>query len=148
MFQGKPHSSPKYMPLWPKDKKTSWGPSTPCSIGSYPYSLDRPSTMGCYLNILKPLMTGEWSAKSFNSSSSSIICQTSTSESPIWRLNSEGYHRLNPHPREDWNSPILTISCLTFMSLAPPSPVEEGEIIMDTKGSGEAWSPSRWGHQV
>jgi hypothetical protein len=86
----------------------------------------------------KPSMTGEWSAKSFDSGNSSIICQTSTFKLPIWRLNTKGYHRLNPHPREDWSLPISTTSCPTFTSSAPPSPVEEGEITMDTRSNGEA----------
>jgi hypothetical protein len=32
------------------------------------------------------------------------------------------------------------------VSSVPLSPIEEGEIIADIRGSGEAWNHSRWGH--
>jgi hypothetical protein len=101
-----------------------------------------------YLNTLKPSMIGGWSAKSSDSASSNIIYWTSASESPILRPNSKGYCRPKQLQRGDWSLPISNTLCLTFEFLAPPSPVEEGEITTDTRSNGKAWSPSRWGHLV
>jgi hypothetical protein len=150
MFWGKPHLSQRYMPLWCRGKKMSWDPFMPYLGGSGHYSLGRPPTTVHCLSTLKSPMIGEWSAKFSNFGNSSIICQTSASESPIWRPKPGEYHRPSPRQKEGWSSPISTTLHPISTSSAALSPElkEEGEILEDIIGSGTVWSPSRWGHLV
>jgi hypothetical protein len=135
--------SQKYTPLWPQGKKTLWDPSMCYRTGSYPYSLGRLPITIHYLGMSRLLTTGEWSVKSSGSGNSNTTYRTSTSELPILRLSFEECHRLNPLQKGGWSSPTSTITCPTSMSLAPPSLVEEGEIIMPIRSSGGAWNCSR-----
>jgi hypothetical protein len=90
------------------------------------------------LSMSKPLMIGEWSAKSSSSSSLNITYWTFASESPISRLSFKECHKPKPLQKGDWNWPTSITSCLTSMSLAPLSPVEEGEITVPTRDNGGA----------
>jgi hypothetical protein len=92
-------------------------------------------------------MTGEQLERSFNSASSSIICVTSASKSPILKQNAEECHRPNLHQRGGWSSPVSSILCRTSVS-SPDLSLEEGEIIEGMTNNGVAWIPSRWGHLV
>jgi hypothetical protein len=142
-FWGKPHLLLKCTLLWLQDKRTSWGPSTPCWGGSG-HCLQGPSLIMAHCSSTsKSLTTGEWSEKSSDSDSSSIIYRTSASESPITRPNSREYHRLRPQRRDTWSSPTSTIMRqISVSSVAPSLEGEQGPTSVITN-SGAAWSPSR-----
>jgi hypothetical protein len=87
-------------------------------------------------------MIGEWSEKSSDSDSSSIICRTSASESPITRLSSEEYHKPNPHQKGDWSSPISIISRRTYAS-SVLNLEEQHDPTNAALDNGRGWTPSR-----
>jgi hypothetical protein len=95
-----------------------------------------------YLSTLKSPTIGEWSERSSDSDNSSIIYRTSTSESPITRLSSEGYHRPRPHPRGGWSSPTSTTTCRIYAS-SVWSLEEQHNPTNAMPDSGTGWTPSR-----
>jgi hypothetical protein len=146
-FQGKPHLLQKCTLPRPQDKRTSWGPSTPCQGGFGWYSQDPLPTMVRCLSMSKSPMIGEWSERSSNSDNLSIICRTSASESPIMRLSSEEYHRPRPHQRDGWSLPTSTTMCRTYAS-SVWSLEEQHNPTNAAPNNGRGWTPSRWGHLV
>jgi hypothetical protein len=141
-FQGKPHLSQKCMLPQPQDKKTSWGPYMPCLDGFGRCSQDPPPITARCSSMLRLLTIGEWSERSSDSDSSSIICRTSTSKSPITRLSSEEYRRPRPWPRDGWSSPTSITMRWTYAS-SVLNLEEEHDPTSVAPNNGEGWIPSR-----
>jgi hypothetical protein len=93
-------------------------------------------------NMSKLLMTGGWSERSSDSDSSSIICRTSASKSPIMRQSSEEYCRPKPRPRDDWSLPTSITTCRTYAS-SVLSLAEQHNPTNAALDSGGEWTPSR-----
>jgi hypothetical protein len=92
---------------------------------------------------LRLLTTGKWSEKSSDSDSSSIIYQTSASESPIMRLSSKECHKLKPRQKGVWSSPTPITMHQTSVSSAALSHEEEQEPTNAITDNGVVWNPSR-----
>jgi hypothetical protein len=141
-FQGKPHLSQKCTLPPLRGRKMSWGLSMPCQGGFGCYSQGPLPTMAHCSSMSRLLTIGEWSERSSNSDSSSIICQTSTSKSPITRLSLEECHKPRPWPRGDWSSPTLTTTRRTYTS-SVLNLEEQHDPTNTAPDSGGGWTPSR-----